>query len=714
MSQLVLEFFSEEIPARMQKGAMETLATLFCHNITQHGINCERLDLKTYVTPRRLVLHVEHLPQFQPDRIEERRGPRVDVPEMAVQGFLTSTGLTLAQCEVRDTPKGKFYFAVTKKQGQALKMLLPDLVRRLIADFTWPKSMRWAGSQQTWVRPLHTGVCLFDQEAVCFDVVLGDDCKPATPRISFGDTSFGHRFLDPAPFQVKSFQHYQDNLRTRYVILDPAERRQIIEQQADQLAQKVGCSVLEDTRLLDEIVGLVEWPVLYLGEIDRQFLNLPREVLITSMRVHQRYLVLEHPQNGLSHFIIVANCVASDGGQTTIQGNQRVLKARLSDADFFIHQDQRKTLKQRIDQLNQLIFHQDLGTLAHKTQRLQQLARHLAPVFSVDATKAAETAQLLKCDLVTDMVGEFPELQGIIGQYYARFEGYDNEMAMAIGQQYVLKSENQPSQNQCDDGRTPLSRLMAFVDRFDTLISFFTIDIKPTGSKDPYALRRAALTIIDLLENHDIKLDFDEVIAQVYEALRAIVPEHKYQPLVHVQQQFRAFFGERLKVYWQKQGLGHDILSAVIGNHVGDSLYNLKRKCQALQTYFKDERQHGILWLQGYRRAHHILEIEEHKDQRRYQGCDIDPALFKEVEEQTFFLALKNLASIDPSSSKIKDFDYIFKSLSTLIPVIHAYFDKIMINTQEAPVRHNRLNTLALFRALVCEFADFSKIEMNE
>ncbi|MGI4850603.1 MAG: glycine--tRNA ligase subunit beta [Janthinobacterium lividum] len=706
MSQLLLEFFSEEIPARMQKGAQETLATLFRQKIIQQGIDSESLEIKTYVTPRRLVLCVENLPTQQQDQEEERRGPRVDAPDAALQGFLTSTSLALADCDIRETPKGKFYFAVIRKKGKALKDLWPDLVRDLIADFTWPKSMRWAGSQQTWVRPLHSGLCLFDGEAVHFDVIMGDESEPNVPTVHFGDTTMGHRFLNPTPFKVENFDQYQETLRACHVILDPKERRQIILEQAEKLAEKEGCRLLEDERLLEELVGLVEWPVLHLGQIDRQFLGLPREVLITSMRVHQRYLVLEHPHDGLSHFIIVANSIAPDGGRTTIEGNQRVLKARLSDADFFMSQDRRKTLKQHADQLHQLVFHQDLGTLAQKTQRLQQLAQYLAPAFGLDPKIAGETAALLKSDLVTEMVGEFPELQGIIGQYYARAEGYDLEVATAIGQQYFLKS-------QAEHGSllTSLGRLMALVDRFDTLISFFSIGIKPTGSKDPYALRRAALTMVDLLDDQNITLDFDSMVAQIHGALKDIASEDKYLPLAHVQQQFKEFFDERLKIYWQKQGLDHDIIAASMSNHALSSLYNLKQKCRDLQNYFKGENSQGFLWLQGYRRALHILKIEEHKDQKVYQGSDVDPALFQEPEEQAFFSALQQFDLSHQGSSHNKNFHDLLKSLSTLIPAIDAYFDKIMINAEDTRVRQNRLNTLAFFRRLVDQMADFSKIE---
>ena len=706
MSQLLLEFFSEEIPARMQKGAQETLATLFRQKIAQQGIESESLEIKTYVTPRRLVICVENLPTQQQDQAEERRGPRVDAPDAAFQGFLTSTGLALSECDIRETPKGKFYFAVIRKKGKALKDLWPDLVRSIIADFTWPKSMRWAGSQQTWVRPLHSGLCLFNGEAIHFDVALGDINQPNVPTAHFGDTTMGHRFLNPTPFKVENFDQYQDTLRAHYVILDPDERRHVIVEQAKLLADNVGCWVLEDERLLEELVGLVEWPVLHLGKIDRAFLTLPRDVLITSMRVHQRYLVLEHPQDGLSHFVIVANSIAPDGGQTTIDGNQRVLKARLSDADFFMHQDRRKTLKQHADQLHQLVFHQDLGTLAQKTQRLQQLAQYLAPAFGLDVPVAGETAALLKSDLVTEMVGEFPELQGIIGGYYARAEGYDPEVATAIGQQYFLKSQNESGLS-----LTPLGRLMALVDRFDTLISFFTIGIKPTGSKDPYALRRAALTIIDLLDDQNISLDFDTMVAQIHSSLKDIAPEDKYLSLADVQQQFKDFFEERLKIYWQKQGLTHDIIAAGMGNYALSSLYDLKQKCRDLQTYFKDENSQGSLWLQGYRRALHILKIEENKDQRVYQGSDIDPVLFQEPEEQTFFASLQQFDASDQESSDIKNFHQMLSSLSTLISAIDAYFDKIMINAEDTHVRQNRLNTLAFFRNLVDQIADFSQIE---
>ncbi|MCW8970999.1 MAG: glycine--tRNA ligase subunit beta, partial [Rhodospirillales bacterium] len=476
MAELLIELFSEEIPARMQGRATDDLKRLVCEGLKGAGLEFTKAE--SYVTPRRLVLVIDGLPEASPDISEERRGPRADAPEKALQGFLGSTGLTLDQCEKRDTGKGEFWFAVIEKKGAKTAEILPGLLEKAFADLPWPKSMRWGSNDLRWVRPLHSILCLF-----------GGAVVPLTfGPITSGDATRGHRFMAPGSFAVKDFADYRDRLRKAFVIIDPAERRTIIAEGAAKLAKAEGLTVREDEGLLNEVAGLVEWPVPLMGRIDDAFMAVPSEVLVTSMRAHQKYFSCLDANGKLaSRFIVIANREGEGGNDAIVAGNERVLRARLSDARFFWDQDHKQPLEALAPRLADMVFHAKLGTTSDKVTRIGALAQALcAFIPGADKAKAARAAELCKADLVSGMVGEFPEVQGIMGRYYALDGGEDANVANAIAEHYAPQGPN-------DDCPTaPVSVALALADKIDTLVGFWTIDEKPTGSKDPFALRRAA------------------------------------------------------------------------------------------------------------------------------------------------------------------------------------------------------------------------------
>ncbi|MFN9001432.1 MAG: glycine--tRNA ligase subunit beta, partial [Holosporales bacterium] len=471
MADLIVEFRSEEIPARMQRRAREDLVTLFRDALGHLGIT--PAAEQTFVTPRRLTYAAQGLPVATPDRVEEKRGPRIDAPAQALEGFLRQTGLSsLDECEQRDTGKGIFYFALSQQKGQPLADLLPGLIEDIVSRFPWPKSMRWGKGNRTWVRPLSAGLCVFDGRPVTFTLSMNKEALDA-PQVVFGGETVGHRFMERDAFAVDSLAAYQEGLKQRFVMVDQDARRDSIKAQVAKRAQEKGLSVWQDQGLEDEVTGLVEWPVAYLGAIEPKFLALPREVLMTVMRVHQRYFALQDHQGHLAPwFVVVANIEAKDGGATLVDGNERVLKARFSDAHFFYQQDLKTPLGAHARGLENIVFHKDLGLMSAKVQRLQNLSRWLAPFFDVNPDQAAHAAALAKADLTTHMVGEFPELQGIMGRIYALAQGESAEVATAIEEHYL------PRGAQDHLPATPLGRVLALADRLDTLVGFFALNIR--------------------------------------------------------------------------------------------------------------------------------------------------------------------------------------------------------------------------------------------
>jgi glycyl-tRNA synthetase beta chain len=699
MAELLLEIFSEEIPARMQAKAADDLKRLITEKLKAAGLAFTRAD--AYVTPRRLTLVIDGLPVTQADVKEEKKGPRVGSPQQAIDGFLKSAGLTaLDQCEERDTGKGVFYFAVVEKKGSATAQVLPQIITEAMIALPWPKSMRWAGYTQRWVRPLHSIIGLFDGKVLEGAFDLGGK------SIAFGTATRGHRFLSSGEITVTGFADYQAKLRAAHVVLDPVERRATIKAQADELAKAKGFRVKPDEGLLDEVTGLVEWPVVLMGSIDQQFMDVPAEVLTTSMRTHQKYFAVERSNGKLApHFLVVANITAADGGAQIVAGNERVLRARLSDAQFFWHQDQKIKLADRLSGLDTVTYHAKLGTVGQKVARNTALAVELAGEIGADTADTKLAAQLAKADLTSGMVGEFPELQGIMGRYYAQLEKLPEDVADAIADHYKPLGPNDrvPA--------APVSVAVALADKVDTLVGFFAIDEKPTGSKDPFALRRAALGIIRLIVENKLRLKLRDVLGRAfsgyYDHGSSAGGFEKNQPKAVIAD-LMEFFADRLKVALKEQGTRHDLISAVFALGNEDDLTRLLARVDALASFVASED--GANLLTAYKRASNIVRIEEKKDNKSHDGA-VDPALLDQAEERDLHRALTTASDQAARAVASEQFTAAMAELAQLRRPVDAFFDKVTVNSEDPARRVNRLRLLSAIRATLHKVADFSKIE---
>ncbi|WP_374651368.1 glycine--tRNA ligase subunit beta [Dongia sp.] len=721
MAELLLELFSEEIPARMQARSAEDLQRLVSDKLKAAGLTFS--SAKSFVTPRRLALVVQGLPLAQPDVKEEKKGPRVGSPQQAVEGFLKSAGLTsLDQCEKRDTGKGEFYFAVVEKKGIATAEILPEIILAAIADLPWPKSMRWAGNTQRWVRPLHSIVALLDGKVLSGAFDLSPD------KVAFGAETRGHRFLSaatpspqplsregrgasaansvetPSPLTVSSFADYQAKLRAAKVILDQAERRASIKTQAEAVAAKEGLTVKPDDGLLDEVTGLVEWPTVLMGKIDDEFMSVPHEVLTTSMRVNQKYFALLDKSGKLApRFLVTANIEASDGGKAIVHGNERVLRARLSDAKFFWDQDLKVTLAERTPQLDTITYHAKLGTIGQKVSRVKTLARDLAKFIpGCDAGLANQAAALAKADLVSGMVGEFPELQGIMGRYYARHENLSDEVADAIADHYKPLGPN----DTCPSA--PVSVAVALADKIDTLSGFFAIDEKPTGSKDPFALRRAALGIIRLILDNKLRVRLRDALEIASRTLHESVGALNGRTPKDTIDDLMDFLADRLKVALKEQGTRHDLISAVFALGDEDDLTRLLARVDALKSLV--DSADGANLLAGYKRATNILRIEEKKDGIAHSAAP-DAGWLKQDEEKALHQALTSARQHVVEAIGKEDFGAAMRALAALRAPVDAFFDKVTVNAEEKELRGNRLRLLNSIRDTFKLIADFSRIE---
>ncbi|HEX2117221.1 MAG TPA: glycine--tRNA ligase subunit beta [Alphaproteobacteria bacterium] len=695
MPELLLELFSEEIPARMQTRAAEDLKKLVTEKLTAAGLTFTKAE--AHVTPRRLALVVDGLPDKQPDVSEEKKGPRVGAPEQAVQGFLKAAGLTsLDQCQKREVGKAEFWFAVTHRPGQATATVLATLLPQAVQALGWPKSMRWAAHRFTWVRPLHSIACVFGGNVVKGSVDLGGG------SVAFGDTTHGHRFLAPAPIKVANSEDYKAKLRGAYVVLDAAERRAMIMRDAEKIAALDGLKVKPDQGLLEEVGGLVEFPVVLMGTIDPQFMDLPPEVLTTSMRAHQKYFTVLTAAGELApRFVVVANMLTEDGGKAIVTGNERVLRARLSDAKFFWDQDHKTKLRDRVPALAQRVFHAKLGTMMEKVDRLQELAADLAEYIpGCDKDRARAAALLCKADLSSGMVGEFPELQGIMGRYYALADGEHPDVADAIRDHYSPLGPN----DRCPSA--PVSVAAALADKIDSLVGFFAIDEKPTGSKDPFALRRAALGIIRLIVENKLRLPLNAAINTSTEPYRKSI-KAQIDP-AQVRQDLLDFFADRLKVALREKGVRHDLIDAVFALGGEDDLVRLLARVDALGEFLKSDD--GANLLIAYRRASNIVAIEEKKDKTRYDGA-VNDAELVQPEEVTLAKALAETQAGIEVLLKREDFAGAMKAMALLRKPVDAFFDKVTVNAPEANLRANRLRLLSRIRATLGAVADFSKIE---
>jgi glycyl-tRNA synthetase beta chain len=743
MPDLLLELFSEEIPARMQAKAADDLRRMVTDKLVAEGLVYE--GAKAFATPRRLTLTVHGIPARQSDLKEERKGPRVGGPEAAIAGFLKATGLaSLDEAKIqRDPKKGDFYVALIEKPGRATLDVLADMLPVIIRTFPWPKSMRWGersarpGALQ-WVRPLHAIVATFGMETEEPEVV-----KFAVDGIEAGQTTYGHRFMAPAPISVRRFEDYQAKLQAAKVVLEPQGRKDIILADAKQLAFAQGFELVEDQVLLDEVAGLVEWPVVLMGSFDKEFLSIPGEVIRATIRNNQKCFVVSGPKTGrlTNKFILTANIEASDGGKAIVAGNERVIRARLSDAKFFYETDLKTKLEDRLPKFDQIVFHEKLGTQGERIARIERLAAEIAPLVGADVEKTKRAARLAKADLLTEVVGEFPELQGLMGKYYALAQGEDASVAAASEEHYKPQG---PADRVPTD---PVSIAVALADKIDTLVGFWAIDEKPTGSKDPYALRRAALGVIRLITENRLRFPlyelsifhslffaertlstFEGMVAKRTRSLDFVVPglaealaqrAHQIarsdEALETASEHFHAlindllsFFADRLKVQLRDQGARHDLVDAVFALEGHDDLLMVVRRVEALGKFLDTDD--GKNLLAGTKRAANILRIEEKKDGKTYDGAP-DAALYSLDEEKALAKAIDQVKAEASAAVVVEDFAGAMSAMAKLRPAVDAFFDKVKVNDDDARVRENRLKLLNEIRAATRAVADFSKIQ---
>ncbi|RZJ01556.1 MAG: glycine--tRNA ligase subunit beta [Brevundimonas sp.] len=688
MPQLLLELFSEEIPARMQQGAARDLERMASERLKTAGLSYDALT--TWAGPRRLTLVVDGLPAATPDREEELKGPKVSAPEQALEGFLRKTGLTRDQLVERDG----VLFAVISQKGRATADLIPEMVDQIVRAFPWPKSMRWGSGTLRWVRPLKRIIALFDGAVIPFDI----------DGVASGDTTEGHRFLGSGQvLRVKDFADYRAQLEKNYVLLDVADRKLRILEAAQKACADKGLALVDDDGLLDEVAGLAEWPTPILGDMDPQFLDLPPEVVRLSMKVHQKYFAVRDPaKHGLApHFVVVANVEASDGGRALAAGNSRVLSARLNDARFFWDEDLKTGFDAWSAKLSGVTFHAKLGTLAERVDRIAALAREIAPLVGADPDQAEAAARLAKADLASAMVGEFPELQGVMGGYYARAAGQPDAVADAVRDHYK-------PQGPADTVPTaPLTVAVALADKLDTLVGFFAIDEKPTGSKDPFALRRAALGVIRLLLDNGIRLQIRDAVSMVRWAHGKLGP-HWARLLDEgsLELEVQAFFADRLKVLLRDQGQRHDLVDAVFA--LGDDdLVRIVRRVEALAAFLATDD--GANLLAGYKRASNILKAEEKKGPVPTgavgTGLPNQPA-----EETALAFASAAAGTAVDQALDTEDFAAAMRALAGLRAPVDAFFEAVLVNSDVPDERDNRLKLLGQVRAVMGRVADFGLI----
>jgi glycyl-tRNA synthetase beta chain len=758
MPDLLLELFSEEIPARMQARAADDLRRMVTDRLVAEGLVYE--GAKAFATPRRLTLTVHGIPARQSDLREERKGPRVGGPDAAVQGFLKATGLkSLDEAKIQKDPKkGDFYIALIEKPGRATLDVLADMLPVIVRTFPWPKSMRWGersakpGALQ-WVRPLHSIVATFGIETEEPDIV-----KFAVDGIEAGQTTYGHRFMAPAPISVRRFDDYEAKLKAARVVLDAQARKDIILADARQLAFAQGFELVEDQILLDEVAGLVEWPVVLMGSFDPEFLSIPAEVIRATIRNNQKCFVVRSSllpagerstarasaagEGALTNkFILTANIEASDGGKAIIAGNERVIRARLSDAKFFYETDLKTKLEDRLPKFDSIVFHEKLGTQGERIKRIERLAAEIAPLVGADVEKTKRAARLAKADLLTEVVGEFPELQGLMGKYYALAQGEDASVAAASEEHYKPQG---PADRVPTD---PVSIAVALADKIDTLVGFWAIDEKPTGSKDPYALRRAALGVIRSLLEKNIKIGLRGILVHPlrFALIHANLAEQKRLQQLRAEEnpklapqfvllarqateignrlRFNApaqadeipvvadllvFFADRLKVQLREQGARHDLVDAVFALEGQDDLLMVVRRVEALGKFLDTDD--GKNLLAGTKRAANILRIEEKKDGKAFDGAP-DSALYSLDEEKTLAKAIDQVKAEASAAVAKEDFAVAMTAMAKLRPAVDAFFEHVKVNDDDPKVRENRLKLLNEIRAATRAVADFSKIQ---
>ncbi|MFC2951957.1 glycine--tRNA ligase subunit beta [Marinicaulis aureus] len=769
MSELLLELFSEEIPARMQGRAAADLEKAVNKALMDAGFMPE--GVKGFAGPRRLTVVAAGVPARQPDRREEKKGPRVGAPDKAIEGFLKSAGLSsLDQCEQREDKKGAYWVAVIDQKGRDTADLIAEFVPEIVRGFSWPKSMRWGDGDLRWVRPLHAVLCVFDGEVVNFEI----------DGIKSGDKTQGHRFMAPQTIQARSFEAYDQALKKAKVILDAEERKEMIARDAATLCKAQGLELVEDAGLLNEVSGLAEWPVPMMGSFDEKFLTVPDEVLTASMRGHQKYFSVRDPKTGClaNKFVYVANIESPDGGKAMRTGYERVLTARLSDAWYLYHQDLKRPLADRIDDLDKVTFFEGLGSVGDKARRVAALAKEIAPSVGADPAKAERAALLAKADLVTGMVYEFPELQGVMGRYYALEQNESAEIADAIRDHYkpAGQDDNVPT--------APVSVAVALADKVDTLTAFWAIDKKPTGSSDPFALRRSALGVIQIMLNNQHRVALRNLIAWQMETLLAgskrnsifywiseefnhefesaglkaaieVLDISRLEELTSAQRlsgrlaryqgkdeswrglyqaseladfikqlafemgspdviqiELLSFFHDRLKVYLRDKGFKHDQIDAVLTDEDGnlqDDLVLIIAKLEALAAFLKSDD--GANLAAAYKRAGNILKAEEKKGKKPADQVGVTEGALAEAEEKALYAVLMDAEATAETAVAAEDFEAAMSALAQLRAPLDAFFEKVTVNVDDAKLRANRLSLLARLTAATAKVADFSKLE---
>lgn len=707
----------------MQLRAADDLKRLVVEGLKARGLDVG--EARAFSTPRRLTLVIENVPHGSPAISDEKKGPRVGAPEQAVQGFLKSAGLASISdaTVVKDEKKGDYYVAKIEKPGRAAPEIIAETVTDVAAKFPWPKSMRWGSSTFQWVRPLQSILCLLGGKVVPFEI----------NGIASGHETRGHRFLGPGPFKVKSFADYKEKLESHHVILDPAKRAAAISEQAHALAKEAKLELVEDEALMAENAGLTEWPVVLMGSFEKAFLEVPGEVLTTSMKMHQKCFSVRDPKSKklANKFLLVSNLVAKDGGAQIVSGNEKVIRARLSDAKFFWEQDLKHPLGEMAGKLAHITFHEKLGSQKDRVERIEQLAFELAGACDADPQDARRAAGLCKADLVSEMVGEFPELQGLMGRYYAEHVGTKPEIARALELHYKPKgpTDTVPREDQGD----AVAVAVALADKLDTLVGFWAIGEKPTGSGDPYQLRRAALGVIRIVLENDLRVPLLPVIESHAAKLRAsgidlsfwdsvsalggdfvdggsiieYPPGFKVNGEKALSSNLLSFFADRLKVFLKDQGKRHDLIDAVFSLGDQDDLALIVKRVEALDAFLKTDD--GTNLLAGVKRAANILSIEEKKDKKSYAG-PYDLALLKEKEEIALAAAIEAVKQDTTSAIQVENFAGAMRALSELRAPVDAFFDKILVNADDKQVRENRLRLLSEIRAATLTVADFSKI----
>jgi len=734
MPELLLEIFSEEIPARMQSRAADDLSALILAGLKQAGLVVD--GARSFATPRRLTLHVSDVPAKSPTITEERRGPRVGAPQKALEGFMRSAGLdSLDQAEVvSDAKKGDFYVVRIERKGELADAILAQVVPDVVRKFPWPKSMRWSGGRLRWVRPIHSILCVLDGKVVPFSV----------DGIQSGTRTVGHRFMGPDAFDVAGFDDYSAKLKRGKVLLEADARARKIDQQAQTLAAAEGLELVADNALLRENAGLVEWPTVMLGTFDESFLDVPSEVLITSMKAHQKCFSLKDPATGklANKFMLVSNLEARDKGKAIVKGNERVIRARLSDAKFFWDHDLATPLEDMVPRLSNVTFHDKLGTQGERVERIVDLAGRIAEQIGGDVANAKRAALLAIADLVSEMVGEFPELQGLMGRYYASAQGEPGEVAQAIEEHYLPQGPSDPVPT------APVSIAVSLADKLNTLVGFWAIDEKPTGSKDPFALRRAALGVVRTLVENEIQLPLFRIIRTMAQTTVQDFRDHSHEKISEVlfnlpddvretpefvalgeRVSFESVFGEdyssqftraiaitddllsfladRIKVYLRDKGARHDLIDAVFSLGGQDDVLLLVMRVEALGRFLDTDD--GSNLLTGVKRAQNILRIEEKKDGRSY-GDMYEKNMLKAKEEKSLAKAIEHTTSVAGKAIERDDFETAMTALAELRVPVDAFFDNVTVNIDDPSLRQNRLQLLSKIRDVTLQVADFTRI----